>query len=156
MAVKRYVLPGILALGAYLILGFIFPHVDTLYFPGLGICLLTTYFIRVCDDILDFEKDREAGKALLEKKWLIGLFIGICAAIALCALLFSGYWWLLPPGVIALQFLLPEKLRNFIKPLFIPSLLICLFLTVFMYTHTVWWIIAATFVADIVILLTKR
>ena len=60
---RRYGLPGVLAVCAYLLLGLIFPYVEDRYWQGLAFSVLAAYFIRVCDDLSDFERDRAQGKA---------------------------------------------------------------------------------------------
>ncbi len=156
MAIKRYLLPGILAFCAYLILGFIFSSVDGLYTAGLVITILNAYFIRVCDDISDFEKDRRSGKALLGKKMLICLATGIFFAVLVYSVVFSVYWAVLPLIVISAQLLFKEKYRDFFKPLFIPVILISLFNTVFVYSNILPFLIIVAIIIDIGIILQKR
>ena len=153
--IRRYVLPGVLAAGTYLLLGAVFP-VRRLYIAGLLITVLTAYFIRVCDDISDHERDAQSGKAPIGKKALIAMAVALSAVLAGIALYFALYLTVLPLFVIAAQFLLKEKYRDLIKPLFIPVILITLFCTVFAYSHFVWIPIAAVVILDTLLILKKR
>ena len=156
LAIKRYLLPGVLAACSYLIMGVVFSSVDGLYVAGLVVTVLMAYLIRLCDDVLDFEGDQRVGKALIGRKTLVFLVLGVFFALLCLALFFALYWMMLPLITLSVQFLIKEKYRDFIKPLFLPAILIALFNTVFFYSRWIPLLIAVVIVFDIIIILRKR
>jgi len=156
LAIKRYLFPGVLAVCSYLIIGAVFSSVDGLYIVGLAVTVLMAYLIRLCDDILDFEGDQRVGKSLIGRKTLVFLALGVFFVLLGFASFLALYWILLPLIIVSVQFLIKEKYRDFIKPLFLPSILTALFNTVFFYSRWLPFLIAVVIAFDIIIILRKR
>lgn len=155
-ALRRYLLPGAAAAAAYLLLGYLFTPVPGLYWTGLLCTLLLAYYIRFCDDLLDFNKDAARGKALLSKGVLTALTVMTVLALLTFSISFSLYLLLLPAAIISAQFCIKERFRNFLKPLFLPGILISLFCTVFAYDPWIYPIILAAAAVDILIIAEKE
>lgn len=156
LAIKRYVLPGVLAFLAYWLLGLLFSAAPGLYWAGLAAAILFAYLVRFCDDISDFPRDLARNKVLLGRKMLILLACVTGLALVGIAIGFQLYWLMLPPGLVAAQFLLTEKYRDWLKPLFLPAILVALFLTVFAFTPFVFLFTGIAILVDIILIVRKR
>lgn len=155
-ALRRYLLPGAATAAAYLLLGYLFTPVPGLYWLGLLCALLLAYYMRLCDDLLDFEKDAARGKAPLGKGVLIALTVTAVLILSALSVAFSLYWLLLPAAIISVQFCMKERFRNFLKPLFLPGILIALFHTVFAFDPWIYPIILAAAAVDVLIIIGKE
>lgn len=153
--VRRYVFPGIFALTAYLILSALFTLVQGYFLYGALFTLFLSYLIRIFDDICDYEKDLKKGKTLLNKKVLIILGSAVSAVILCVCVLLHLYFFLLPLFTISAQFLAKGKLRTILKVLFIPSILIALFHSVFEPTPLFLVPIGISVITDIAIIIRK-
>lgn len=129
-----------------------FTPADKLWFVGLSATILSSYFIRICDDICDFSKDKQSNKIVLNQKTLILIAFGITFCFITIAIITKLYLLLLPLIIISSQFLLKEKCRNFIKPIFIPIILISLFNTVFAFSLWVLVIMVIFIILDIILI----
>lgn len=156
IVLRRYVLPAVAAAVAFVVLGFFFTVRQQYYIAGLIWCILAAYYMRFCDDILDYAADAAKGRALLPRWTLILLAVITVVGMIGISIGFSLWLLLIPPAVISVQFLLKERLRDVIKPLFLPSILIMLFLSVFLYHHFVIVLCVIAVAADVVILVMKR
>ena len=109
LLVKRYVTPVVIAVALYSLIYLIFG--GGYRFMGLGIvfAILSSYLIRLCDDIGDYAKDLKNGKAIFAIKTLKLLCLSVVSVFCALALIFTKYPMLLAPLPILLQFLIGEK-----------------------------------------------
>ena len=153
---RRYGLPLLFAVGLYSILYALFGLQTNYLNAGLFMSLLFSYLIRVTDDIGDYAKDRAKGSAVLSKKALTVLAVGIGTALLLLILLFGLYLMFIPLVIIAVQLLIRERLRDWIKPLFLPSIVLTLVYSVFTADFRIYIIAALLIVLDVLLILYKK
>ncbi len=156
LLIKRYGTPVVLTAVLYSIVYLLFGRSAPYFGAGLAVVLSEAYLIRTCDDLCDYQRDKQAQKAPIGRGVLILLccFFGICALTV--SLLSAQPLMLLPLGLILAQLLLPEKWCDFIKPLFLPCIVIALVYEAF--TPSVWvFAFAGILLAlDTLIILIKR
>lgn len=156
MLIKRYgmplVLTGVLYTTVYLLFGRSAPY----FGAELAVVLLQAYLIRTCDDLCDYQSDKQAHKAPISRPVLILLccFLGM-GALAV-SLAFARYLLLLPPCLILVQLILPKGCRELIKPLFLPCMVITLVYEAFTPSAWVYAVAGVLLVADAMIILYKR
>ena len=135
LAVRRYGLPGIIAVISYLVLEYIFTPVQGLFWQGCIFSVLFSYLMRVCDDIGDFEKDAKKNKTVFGKRFLIFLDVCILLVLICGTVVWQMYFMLIPLAVIMSQFLLKGIFRKVVKVLFVPAVIFALFNTVFVFSY---------------------
>ncbi len=155
LLIKRYFFPFLFSVSLYSLVYFIFGN-DMPYFNvGLVLSVLLAYFIRLCDDISDYEKDESEGKAPLRKGTLIISSIWVASAFFALTFLSKAYIMFIPLAVILSQFLLKEKQKNIIKPFFMPVIVISVVLSFF--TPSLWlFVISLILITADVFLIIKK
>ena len=133
---KRYGLPPMIAVALYAVTYALFGKGEPFLNPGVLLAVLLALQIRVCDDLADYEADRQRGKALLPPS--------------------RGYGMLLPLGLILSQFALPGKYRNWLKPLFMPGIVGTLVWSFFEVNPWLWVVLPLLVVADVVLIVVKK
>lgn len=123
---KRYLFPGVLAVAAYLLLGWLCTPIWARYWQGCCFTVLLSYLIRICDDIADFEKDKKNNKVLLGKKALRVALICLLIALICAVEIWQMHGMLLPLGLILLGLGLKGKPLNAAKVLFVPAIIAAL------------------------------
>ena len=155
LAIKRYALPPLLAICLYTLLYFIF-GINTEYFnPGVVICILYSFSMRLTDDISDYKKDKENNKALLSKKTLYVLLIISSVGIILLALFFSLHLTLIPLTILSILFISP-KIGEYFKPLFVPSIMIVICFSLFSVNYVLWILVGLLTIADAFLIFRRR
>ena len=154
--IKRYGFPLVLSFALYSVIYLIFGMGSPYFGIGLALSVLLSYFIRICDDILDYKKDRAAKKAPIRKGILTLMGAVVLFAFVILTFIKESHLMFIPPAIIAAQFLINEKYRDFIKPLFLPATVITLVFSFF--TPSLWLLalVPILTVSDIVLIVYKR
>lgn len=153
---KRYGLPPMIAVALYAVTYALFGKGEPFLNPGVLLAVLLALQIRVCDDLADYEADRQRGKAPLSRKVLVALLTVMALAVVTTALLSRGYGMLLPLGLILSQFALPGKYRDWLKPLFMPGIVGTLVWSFFEVNPWLWVVLPVLVVADVVLIVVKK
>ncbi len=156
LLIKRYFFPFLFSVALYSIVYFIFGN-DTPYFNvGLVLSVLLAYFIRLCDDISDYEKDESEGKSLIRKETLIISSIWVSSAFFALTFLSKSYLMFIPLAVILSQFLFKDKQKDVIKPFFMPVIVIAVVFSFF--TPSLWLFVISLIViiADVFLIIKKK
>lgn len=153
---KRYGLPPVIAVALYTVTYALFGRGEAFLNPGALLAVLLALQIRVCDDLADYEADRQRGKAPLSRSTLIVLLIIMALAIAATAIASRGYGMLIPLGLILLQFALPGKYRDWLKPLFMPAIVGTLVWSFFEWNPWIWVLLPVLVAADVVLIVVNK
>lgn len=146
--IKRYGAPLVVSLALYSLL-YALAGTDIPYFSiGLLWAVVLSYLIRLCDDIGDYEADVQKGKAPIGKKPLIVLTCLAAAVMVITVVVTQRWWVLLPAALIPLTMAIPQKLQHFIKPLFVPAILLTLAGTCFQLNAGVYLLSALMLLGD--------
>ena len=154
--VKRYVIPLVISVVLYSAVYFLF-GIDSQYMNiGLVLSVLLSYLIRICDDMGDYEKDKEKGRAPITPKVLAVLCIITVLAFSVLTVVAEKYLMFIPLLTVLSQFLISEAFRDIIKPIYMPSIVICLVFSFF--TPSFWLYVAVPIlvVSDIALIVYKR
>lgn len=153
---KRYGLPPVIAVALYTVTYALFGRGEAFLNPGALLAVLLALQIRVCDDLADYEADRQRGKAPLSRSTLIVLLIIMALAIAATAIASRGCGMLIPLGLILLQFVLPGKYRDWLKPLFMPAIVGTLVWSFFEWNPWIWVLLPVLVAADVVLIVVNK
>ena len=153
---KRYGLPPVIAVALYTVTYALFGRGEAFLNPGALLAVLLALQIRVCDDLADYEADRQRGKAPLSRSTLIVLLIFMALAIAATAIASRGCGMLIPLGLILLQFALPGKYRDWLKPLFMPAIVGTLVWSFFEWNPWIWVLLPVLVAADVVLIVVNK
>lgn len=153
---KRYGLPPVIAVALYTVTYALFGRGEAFLNPGALLAVLLALQIRVCDDLADYEADRQRGKAPLSRSTLIVLLIIMALAIAATAIASRGCGMLIPLGLILLQFALPGKYRDWLKPLFMPAIVGTLVWSFFEWNPWIWVLLPVLVAADVVLIVVNK
>ena len=153
---KRYGLPPVIAVALYTVTYALFGRGEAFLNPGALLAVLLALQIRVCDDLADYEADRQRGKAPLSRSTLIVLLIIMALAIAATAIASRGYGMLIPLGLILMQFALPGKYRDWLKPLFMPAIVGTLVWSFFEWNPWIWVLLPVLVAADVVLIVVNK
>ena len=153
--VKRYLTPPLLAIALYSVI-----HLVTgggnYFTPGLAFAILYALLIRLCDDMGDYERDLADGRAVLKMPVLISLCLSFSVIYLALIFILAKPFMAVAPVVVFSQFLLPEKHRDVIKPLFMPAAVVGIATSFFTLCPAIWIFCAILLIADIVIIFYKR
>ena len=122
----------------------------------LSLAVLLALQIRVCDDLADYEADRQRGKAPLSRRILMGMLITTALEVVATAIASRGYGMLIPLGLILLQFVLPGKYRDWLKPLFMPVIVVTLVWSFFEGNPWLWVVLPVLVAADLILIMVKK
>ena len=139
--IKRYapLLPA--AIGIYTLLYFLCGKGAVYVGVGFFAASLYALMMRFCDDIADYQKDLEKGKAPIKLLWLSCGATFALISVVLFSVFFKMWWLLLPCVLIIVPIAVGKKKIDWIKPFFTPSIIIAITLSVF--TMNIWvWILA--------------
>ena len=153
---KRYGLPPVIAVALYTVTYALFGRGEAFLNPGALLAVLLALQIRVCDDLADYEADRQRGKAPLSRSTLIVLLIIMALAIAATAIASRGCGMLIPLCLILLQFVLPGKYRDWLKPLFMPAIVGTLVWSFFEWNPWIWVVLPVLVAADLILIMVKK
>ena len=153
---KRYGLPPVIAVALYTVTYALFGRGEAFLNPGALLAVLLALQIRVCDDLADYEADRQRGKAPLSRSTLIVLLIIMALAIAATAIASRGCGMLIPLGLILMQFALPSKYRDWLKPLFMPAIVGTLVWSFFEWNPWIWVVLPVLVAADLILIMVKK
>lgn len=153
---KRYGLPPVIAVALYTVTYALFGRGEAFLNPGALLAVLLALQIRVCDDLADYEADRQRGKAPLSRSTLIVLLIIMALAIAATAIASRGCGMLIPLGLILMQFALPGKYRDWLKPLFMPAIVGTLVWSFFEWNPWIWVVLPVLVAADLILIMVKK
>lgn len=153
---KRYGLPPVIAVALYTVTYALFGRGEAFLNPGALLAVLLALQIRVCDDLADYEADRQRGKAPLSRSTLIVLLIIMALAIAATAIASRGCGMLIPLGLILMQFALPGKYRDWLKPLFMPAIVGTLVWSFFEWNPWIWVLLPVLVAADVVLIVVNK
>lgn len=153
---KRYGLPPVIAVALYTVTYALFGRGEAFLNPGALLAVLLALQIRVCDDLADYEADRQRGKAPLSRSTLIVLLIIMALAIAATAIASRGCGMLIPLGLILMQFALPGKYRDWLKPLFMPAIVGTLAWSFFEWNPWIWVVLPVLVAADLILIMVKK
>lgn len=153
---KRYGLPPVTAVALYTVTYALFGRGEAFLNPGALLAVLLALQIRVCDDLADYEADRQRGKAPLSRSTLIVLLIIMALAIAATAIASRGCGMLIPLGLILMQFALPGKYRDWLKPLFMPAIVGTLVWSFFEWNPWIWVLLPVLVAADVVLIVVNK
>lgn len=156
LLIKRYGTPVLLTAVLYTIVYLLFGRSAPYFGAGLVTVLLQAYLIRTCDDLCDYQKDKQNQKAPISRTVLILLCCCFGIGALAVSLIFAQYLMLLPLVLILMQLPMPEKWRDFIKPLFLPGIVIALVYEAFTVSVGVFAVAGILLAADALIILGKR
>lgn len=153
---KRYGLPPVIAVALYTVTYALFGRGEAFLNPGALLAVLLALQIRVCDDLADYEADRQRGKAPLSPRILMGMLITTALEVVAIAIASRGYGMLIPLGLILLQFVLPGKYRDWLKPLFMPAIVGTLVWSFFEGNPWLWVVLPVLVAADLILIMVKK
>ena len=153
---KRYGLPPVIAVALYTVTYALFGRGEAFLNPGALLAVLLALQIRVCDDLADYEADRQRGKAPLSRRILMGMLITTALEVVATAIASRGYGMLIPLGLILLQFALPGKYRDWLKPLFMPAIVGTLVWSFFEWNPWIWVVLPVLVAADLILIMVKK
>lgn len=156
MLIKRYGVPLAVSLALYSLLYVLAGDGVPYWNPALLWAVLLSYLIRLCDDLGDYEADAAAGKAPVGKKTLFALTGLTLLILILTALLARGWWVLLPAALISGTLAVPGKGQWFLKPLFVPTILLSLAATSLRLNIWVYILSAAMLAGDVLLICIKE
>lgn len=151
---RKYLFPCFLGLFIYILLFFFSKQNVSFFSYYLLICVLSGLLIRLIDDYADFEKDLKNKKIVFDKKILKFLII-FFSLINIILVNLAGAYWLI---IILISFyisLIPYKILDYIKILYVPML--CLGVSYYYFGITIYSLILAliSLVIDVVIIIRK-
>ena len=151
---RKYLFPCLLGLFIYILLFFFSKQNVSFFSYYLLICVLSGLLIRLIDDYADFEKDLKNKKIVFDKKILKFLIIFV-SLINIILVNLAGAYWLI---IILISFyisLIPYKILDYIKILYVPML--CLGVSYYYFGITIYSLILAliSLVIDVVIIIRK-
>ena len=151
---RKYLFPCLLGLFIYILLFFFSKQNVSFFSYYLLICVLSGLLIRLIDDYADFEKDLKNKKIVFDKKILKFLIIFV-SLINIILVNLAGAYWLI---IILISFyisLIPYKILDYIKILYVPML--CLGVSYYYFGITIYTLILAliSLVIDVVIIIRK-
>lgn len=153
--VKRYLIPPLFAIFLYTVTYFLTGGGDYLTL-GLVFAILFALLVRLCDDTLDYEKDLAKGRATLIMPILISACLSVSVMYLALMIIFAKPFMSVAPVVVFSQFLLSEKQRDVIKPLFMPAAVMGIATSFFTLCPAIWIFSAILFILDIAIIIYKR
>ncbi len=154
--IKRYGMPLVVAVVLYSVIYFIFGEGSRYIGTGLVLSVLSSYLIRICDDIGDYERDRAKGKAPIRKGRLTAMGALAVSAFFALTLIAKAYPMIVSPLVISMQFLINDKYRDVIKPLFMPTIVITVVLSFFTPNFWLYVIVPILITSDVILIVYKR
>lgn len=151
---RKYLFPCLLGLLIYILLFFFSKQNVSFFSYYLLICVLSGLLIRLIDDYADFEKDLKNKKIVFDKK-ILKLLIIFFSLINIILVNLAGAYWLI---IILISFfisLIPYKILDYIKILYVPML--CLGVSYYYFGITIYSLILAliSLVIDVVIIIRK-
>lgn len=151
---RKYLFPCLLGLFIYILLFFFSKQNVSFFSYYLLICVLSGLLIRLIDDYADFEKDLKNKKIVFDKK-ILKLLIIFFSLINIILVNLAGAYWLI---IILISFfisLIPYKILDYIKILYVPML--CLGVSYYYFGITIYSLILAliSLVIDVVIIIRK-
>lgn len=151
---RKYLFPCLLGFFIYILLFFFSKQNVSFFSYYLLICVLSGLLIRLIDDYADFEKDLKNKKIVFDKKILKFLIIFV-SLINIILVNLAGAYWLI---IILISFyisLIPYKILDYIKILYVPML--CLGVSYYYFGITIYSLILAliSLVIDVVIIIRK-
>lgn len=151
---RKYLFPCLLGLLIYILLFFFSKQNVSFFSYYLLICVLSGLLIRLIDDYADFEKDLKNKKIVFDKKILMLLII-FFSLINIILVNLAGAYWL---TIILISFfisLIPYKILDYIKILYVPML--CLGVSYYYFGITIYSLILAliSLVIDVAIIIRK-
>lgn len=156
MLIKRYGVPLAVSLALYSLLYVLAGDGVPYWNPALLWAVLLSYLIRLCDDLADYEADAAAGKAPVGKKMLFVLTGLTFLILILTSLLARGWWVLLPAALIPGTLAVSGKSQLFLKPLFVPTILLSLAATSFRLNIWVYILSAVMLAGDVLLICIKE
>jgi len=156
MLIKRYVIPLVTAVGLYSVVYFLFGAGSRYIGMGFWLSVLLSYLIRICDDIVDYEIDKDNGKAPIHKGILMALG-ALCVSASFVLILTSRAFLMIGSLlVILLQFLINDKYRDVIKPFFIPTIVVDVVISFFVPNPWLYVLVPIFIVSDVILIIYKR
>lgn len=151
---RKYLFPCLLGLLIYILLFFFSKQNVSFFSYYLLICVLSGLLIRLIDDYADFEKDLKNKKIVFDKK-ILKLLIIFFSLINIILVNLAGAYLLI---IILISFfisLIPYKILDYIKILYVPML--CLGVSYYYFGITIYSLILAliSLVIDVVIIIRK-
>lgn len=139
--IKRYTPLLPIAVSLYTLMYFLCGKGTAYIGAGFWTACLYAFMMRFCDDVADYQKDLQNGKAPIKLFWLAcGATVSLIG-IVLFSVLLKMWWLLLPCALIILPLAVGAKRMDWIKPFFTPSIIIAITLSVF--TINIWmWILS--------------
>lgn len=156
LAFKRYGLPLFITVCIYTLVYFVCKSETEYFNAGLVISLLYAFLMRFTDDIVDYDKDLKEGKTLLKRNVLIVSEAVTALAVVVLAAVFEVYLMLIPLIDIGLILLFKKRIGEFFKPLFTPTVIITLALSLFKVNYLLFIIVAVLTVFDGILVLKGR
>lgn len=155
LIIKRYFFPPIITVLIYTLL-YLFSSEKTHYLnAGFFVSLLFAYFIRLADDFCDYNEDLKSGKNILNLKTL--LIIGVfCITVIVCLCVIFKYWLFFIPLIIVLSTAIFKKYLTFLKPIFLPSIILPLSYYLFNIDLFVYILCLVLFVIDVFLVVKGR
>ena len=153
---KRYGAPFVLAIALYSLVYLIFGHGSEYLSAGIAFSILASYLIRLCDDIGDYEEDLKNGKAPISKKALTVLCLSVTGLFIALAFIFSKHLMLLAPLPILLQIPIKDRYRVFLKPLFVPVIVITIVFSFFSSNYLLYVILPVLIIFDVFLIICKQ
>ena len=154
--IKRYGMPLVVAVCLYSATYFIFGEGFRYIGTGFWLSVLLSYLIRICDDIGDYESDRAKGKAPIHKGILMAVGALCLSVFFALTLIAKAYPMMISLLVILLQFLINDKYRDVIKPLFMPCIVITVVLSFFTPNPWLYVIVPILIISDVILIVYKR
>ena len=154
--IKRYGFPLLLSLALYTAVYFLFGNGSPYLGIALALSVILSYVIRICDDIGDYEKDRAQGQAPIRKSILVVMMVAALSVFGILTLVAKAYIMLISPTVILLQFLIKDKYRDIIKPLFLPAIVVALVLSFFTPNFWLFVTVPILIISDVILIVFKR
>jgi hypothetical protein len=86
----------------------------------------------------------------------MGMLITTALEVVAIAIASRGYGMLIPLGLILLQFVLPGKYRDWLKPLFMPAIVGTLVWSFFEWNPWIWVVLPVLVAADLILIMVKK
>lgn len=153
---KKCVLPAVLAAAGYAFLFLLFGEGKKFVNAGFFSAFLYAYLIRICDDILDYQKDEREQKNLFPRKILYCFCAADVAGLAVLAILSGKFLFFAAAAVIFLPFAVKGKYRDYIKPFFLPAVIICIVFSSLKADFWAWVVSFVAFIADWAVILLHK
>ena len=154
--VRRYAPLLPIAIGVYTLLYFLCGGGGLYIGVGFWMSCFYAFMMRFCDDIADYQKDLENNKAPLNLIWLSCGATAMLTGTILLSVIFKLWWLLLPCGLIITPLALGKKKSDWIKPLFAPTIVLAIAVSVFKINLFRWIFAIIVGVADGLLIFVKR